>query len=141
VLGEGLYILLTQSPTITALLGTTTTRTDKKTGIFPVTLPESTPMPAIVYSDVHGEGVMSMDGPDALQFSRMQFSCYGENYADAKRLAREVRRVLEAFTGVLSEGTIIGNMQRVGEVDAFEEAPFIFQTPVDIAITYEDVGR
>lgn len=109
-------------------------------GVRPTTMPEGYALPAIVYREIHGDGLMTMDGPDVMQFSRMEFGCYGNSYSESKVLARAVRQLLEGFTGVLSEGTVIGSMQRIGEVDAFEDAPFGYLTPVEMQITYLDVG-
>ena len=97
-------------------------------------------LPAIVYREVHGDGEFSMDGPDQLQYSRMQFNCYGKVYEDAKRVARTLRQELELFTGALSDGTVIEHMQRESEVDIFEDAPLIYCTAVDFKITYQDSG-
>lgn len=97
-------------------------------------------LPAIAYKEIHGDGEFSMDGPDQEQHSRMQFDCYGKVYADAKRLARTLRRELEAFTGLLAEGTVIEHMQRESEIDIFEDAPFIYCTAVDFKIVYQDSG-
>jgi hypothetical protein len=98
------------------------------------------PLPAIVYKEVHGDGEFSMDGPDQLQHSRMQFSCYGKVYLDAKRIARTLRQELEAFTGEMADGTVIEHMQRESEVDIFEDAPFVYCTAVDFKIVYQDSG-
>ena len=97
-------------------------------------------LPAVVYKEVHGDGEFSMDGPDKLQYSRMQFSCYGKVYGDVKKVARILRQELENFTGELNEGTVIEHMQRESEVDVFEDAPFIYCTAVDFKITYQDSG-
>jgi len=97
-------------------------------------------LPAIAYKEIHGNGEFSMDGPDLVQYSRMQFDCYGKVYADAKRLARTLRQELEAFTGALPDGTVIEHMQRESEIDIFEDAPFIYCTAVDIKIVYQDSG-
>jgi len=104
------------------------------------TISSPSDLPAIVYREVHGDGEFSMDGPDQLQYSRMQFNCYGKVYEDAKRVARTLRQELELFTGALSDGTVIEHMQRESEVDIFEDAPFIYCTAVDFKITYQDSG-
>jgi hypothetical protein len=143
MLSEGLVnLLLTTDPVKSLLAARKPAKPNEPAGagIRPSTMPEGYPLPAIVYREIHGDGLMTMDGPDALQFSRMEFGCYGKTYAESKILARGVRQILEAFTGALSDGTVIGTMQRVGEVDAFEDAPFVYMTPVDVAITYLDVG-
>jgi hypothetical protein len=139
MLQEGISQALAAAAPITALIGTPGSRADQTTGIFPIQMPESATLPAIVYFDVHGDGLMTMDGPDPMQFARVQFSCYGKSYGDSKRLARAVRQFLENFAGILPDGTPIGSMRRVSEVDTFEDAPFIYHTPVDIEIVYQDV--
>ncbi len=111
--------------------------------IYATQLPELSAtaiLPAIAYKEIHGDGEFSMDGPDQLQYSRMQFDCYGKVYGDAKRLARVLRQELEAFTGALPDGTVIEHMQRESEIDIFEDAPFIYCTAVDFKILYQDSG-
>jgi hypothetical protein len=142
MLEEGLHGFLAAAPSITAIIGTSDTRSDKASGIFPSQMPEDTPLPAIVYVETGtGEDIMTMDGPSSLHNCRKQFTCYAKNYFDAKRLAREVRIVLENFVGLLPDGTEVQNMWRVGEQDAFSEAPFIYQAPVEFEIWYVDTGN
>ena len=134
MLCEGLVAFLAANGPVAALV---------LTRVYANQLPELSAdsiLPAIVYKEVHGDGEMSMDGPDQLQYSRMQFSCYGKVYIDAKRVARTLRQELELFTGPLTDGTVIEHMQRESEVDIFEDAPFIYCTAVDFKITYQDSG-
>jgi hypothetical protein len=147
MLAEGLVaLLLADTPTV-AILGTPAARGAEEpdgvdtSGIFSGQMPEGAALPAIVYFDVHQDSTMTMDGPDTFTIGRMQFSCFGENYADAKHLARAVRRALEAFQGTLADGTEVDSIRRVSELDAFEEGPAAYMTPVDFEIAYRDVGR
>jgi hypothetical protein len=145
MLTAGLYSLITKDAAVSALLAARNKSgqpgpAPQTSGVFPSQMPEGDPLPAIVYTQVHGAGLMSMDGPDPLKFARFQFSCYGATYAAAKALARALLNLLENFTGDLSDGTVIGNMERVGEMDTFEETPLAFVTHADVAIVYEDVG-
>lgn len=142
MLSDGLYSLIVADPTVAGILATRslTPGAPETSGVFPVQMPEADPLPAIVYTQIHGDGVMSMDGPDPLKFARFQFSCYGATYRESKILARALLNLLENFTGALSDGTGIGNMERVGEMDAFHEAPYVFVTHVDVKITYDDLG-
>jgi Protein of unknown function (DUF3168) len=137
MLVEGLYSLLTRSPAVTAIVAPSA-RSDKTTGVFSGEMPEGTPVPAIVFRQVDGKGLMTMDGPDGRQFVRMQFSCYAKSYLASKQLARAVRQTLEKFTGALDEGTPVDNMETVTESDTFEEVPFLYHTPVDFEIQYSD---
>jgi hypothetical protein len=134
MLQEGLNNFLENSAPVSALVGAR---------IYAGQLPElkaATDLPAIVYKEIHGDGEFSMDGPDQLQYSRMQFSCYGKVYSDAKKVARTLRLELENFTGALSDGTQVQHMIRESEVDIFEDAPFVYCTAVDFRIIYEDSG-
>jgi hypothetical protein len=103
-------------------------------------LSAASPLPAISYHEVHGDGEFTLDGSDPLQYSRTQMSCYGKTYADAKRVARTLRQELEAFTGTLPDGTEVAMIRRTGEVDLFYDAPFIYCTAVDFKIIYTDSG-
>lgn len=131
---EGLKSFLSDNGPLFALIGNRA---------YAGQMPELTSLaalPAIVYREIHGDGEFSMDGPDQLQYSRMQFSCYGKVYIDAKRVARVLRQELELFTGELDDGTVIEHAQRESEVDMFEDAPAIYCTAVDFKITYQDSG-
>jgi hypothetical protein len=140
MLQDGIYALLAASAAVQAVIGTPGTRADTTTGVFKGQMPEAATLPCVVYSEVHGEGFMTHDGPDPMQFARISLSCYGSEYTDSKRLARAVRQVLEAFTGVLADGTVIGNIQRKSEMDTFADAPSSFVTPVDFDVTHIDAG-
>jgi len=134
MLVEGIQSFLTANGPISALVGPRT---------YAGQLPElkaPSDLPAIVYREIHGDGEFSMDGPDQLQHSRMQFNCYGKLYANAKKVARVLRQELELFTGALDDGTIIEHAQRESEVDLFEDAPSVYCTAVDFKITYQDSG-
>lgn len=134
-------MLLLDSPTVT-ILGTTQQRQalDSQgratTGIFAASMPESAVLPAIVFTDIHSEDTMTMDGPDPFTMTRMQFSCYGATYADAKHLARAIRNLFENFQGTLADQSQVDSMRRIGEVDAFEDAPFSYAAHVDFEIAY-----
>jgi len=141
MLNEGLENLIENAPAVTAILGTPATRGDEKTtGVFPAFIPKGSSFPAIVYTFVHTEGSMTMDGPDPFHRARVQFSCYATKYDVAKRLARTLAQTLEAFTGVLSDGTEVDNMQQIGELDMFQEGPFIFGTHIEFDIAYSDIS-
>jgi hypothetical protein len=141
MLHEGLEYLLLNAPAITAILGTPATRPDQKTtGIFPGMIPKGSSLPAIVYTYIHNQSLMTLDGPDPYHEARLQFSCYAKKYNDARSLARTLAQILEDFTGMLIEGTVVFNMQAVTDMDAFQEAPFLFSTPIDVLIQYSDVS-
>jgi hypothetical protein len=142
VIADGLYAVLANASAVTAIVGTPATRTEtmKTTGIFKVQMPEAAAMPAVVFSQIAGESLMTMDGPDALRFVRYQFNCYGSTPGDAAKLQRAVRRTLENFTGTMVDGSQVDDMECVLEMETFEDAPFIFNASVDMKIAFRDLG-
>lgn len=139
MLVEGIYQYLIASSSITAIVGTPATRKDLKTGVWPIQLPEASPLPALVYSQISGDGNPSLDGGNQLHQCRVEFACYADNYLDAKKLQRAIRQLLEGLHGTFPDGTPIDNVILVLETDAFEEAPFIFNAPIDFTMVYADV--
>jgi hypothetical protein len=134
MLSEGLYGFLEANDAVSAIVAGR---------IYANQLPQiskAAPLPAIVHKEIHGNGEVTMDGPDQLQYSRTQIDCFGKVYEDAKKLARTVRQELEAFTGALPDGTVIEHMQRESETDLFYEASGAYCTAVDMKIVYQDSG-
>lgn len=142
MLVEGLYSLIVGDPVVSAILNARPFPRGavKTSGLFPMQMPEGDPLPAIVYQEIFGEGTMTQDGPDPLQYSRMQFDVYGENYKSCKALARALRQLLEGTTGALADGTLLFSAERVSEIDTFEESPFVFRTTLDMRIAYDDLS-
>ena len=141
MLFEGLFTLLSGEATITALVGTKSSRKDRTTGVFAGRPDESCDMPCISFAEIHGEGMAnSLAGPDSLQVCRLQFLYSDVTYAGAKRLARTVRIFLENFTGSLSDGTQVASMLRIAEADTPIEGSDLFHTAQDFTIRYTDSG-
>jgi hypothetical protein len=140
MLGEGINQFLLAASTITAIIGTPATRKDGRSGIWPVQMPEASTMPAIVLSQISGEGNPSHDGANALHQCRISFGCYGSNYGDSKRLQRAIRQLFEAYHGTLPDGTPVDNAILVLELDAFEDAPFSYNAPIDFQFVYADTA-
>lgn len=146
MLSDGLRSLLMQTPAVTAIIGTPSDRAAKKpgppaagSGVWWVEMPEGSMLPGLVLSQIAGAGIPTMDGPDALHSARIQVSCYGTTYSDAKQLARAVRNALEGFAGNLPDGTQVGQTILASEMDAFEDAPFSFHCPIDFEFWYSEV--
>jgi hypothetical protein len=102
---EGLYSLLSTNASLQVLLGTTTSRSDSTTGIFPGLLPEEVPMPAIVYQLIAGQPLQeSLQGTGPLTSTRIRFTCYGSTYKQARELGRVLNQVMISIDGTLPAG-------------------------------------
>jgi hypothetical protein len=140
MLSEGLWGLLSSTDSITALIGTPDTRSDHTSGIFPVLMPNATPMPALVISQIAGGGDNTMDGASGLRTARIQFTAHGSNYLQSKTLAKAVRDLLDGIKTTCSDDdrTEIDLGEVVVELDAFQVAPFEYQTPLDIQFWFRE---
>jgi hypothetical protein len=110
VLQTGLFALLSGNAAIAAIAGSS---------IFPVTVPESTPMPALTYQIVGGNSMATLN-TSGLQKLRMQFDCYGNDYLTAATLRETLRQALNGFVGQLADGTFLQNAELIQNIDFFE---------------------
>lgn len=129
---EGLENLLANNPTIQATLGVP--RKNGDNGVFPSTAPDQVQLPYVVYTQVHREPVLSYQGVNAFQEVRFQLSCYGGSYKTVKTLANNVKNLLDGFTGLLSEGTVVGQTIPVSEHDSAE--PVFHATVYGVILDY-----
>ena len=140
MLCEGLWALLTETSAVVAIIGTPETRADGTSGVFPVTMPERTPMPALVITQIAGGGDNPFDGASGLRTARIQFTAYGANYLQTKRLAKAVRDRLDGIKITLADEdtTEVDLGEVVVEADAWQLAPFEYQTPIDIQFWFRE---
>jgi hypothetical protein len=139
---EALQTYLAADAGLQAQLGTTTSRPDKTTGIFPIAAPSSVPMPYVVCQQVSGEPLQtSMAGAGRLQTSRWRFSCYGTTYKNSKVLARALREALLALYPFSGNGVEIHGAWLKLEADDWDEIPHgtIYGTHLDFDIVYLDL--
>lgn len=94
--------------------------------IYPQELPKNPTLPAITYGQVGGAEVQSLGGSNALGNPQLQVDCWGETYAAARVLAKEVKRVLNAASAT---GYVILN-----EFDAFEYRPRQWRATLDFSV-------
>jgi hypothetical protein len=138
MLQEGLYARLTADTGVKAVLGTATTRSDNTTGVFRVQMPERTPLPAIVTTQIAGADVNSLDGRGTLRTQRIEVACYGKSYANSRDAAHAAQVCLLGFVGTLPDGTEVQDVLFVMEAEAFEEVPFIYRATFDVEVWYRD---
>jgi len=131
----GFNSLLANSPAIAAELGGSPfARADGASGVFPEQLPEASTLPACVYNVVGYQNVKSNEGTNRLVKKRVQVDCYGRHYGDAKFLQDAIRETVLSFKGTLSDGTLVCQAWLNSELDAFEDAPFLFCAVLDFDV-------
>ena len=134
----GLVALIIGSPEIVAIIGSPSTRRDKATGLFAVAAPESSDLPEIVYSQISGSTSGMLAGAQNLQPCRMQFSCYGQTYEEAKGLARALKKILIGLNTTFADGIRVDYCSLALELDGYEEAPGCYSVPVDFEFLFAD---
>ncbi len=127
-----IFRLIIQDPGVVAIVGSPSTRRDKASGLFVVSAPANSDMPQIIYTQISGNTVPTLDGPSNLQPMRMQFSCYGETHEDAKALARALKQLLVGFQGEFADGTRIDYCSLALELDGY--------VPIDLEFLFADTS-
>lgn len=89
-LDEGLRLFLLGHPGVAA---------EVEERISPDPLPQDEGLPAVTYLDVDELGSYSNDGPNCLVRARYQLSHWGRTKADAVRLERATRGVMDGYQG------------------------------------------
>jgi hypothetical protein len=98
MLAEGLFNLMTITPSITALVGGS---------IHHGSLRKGYTLPAIRMSAVTSTPIVTNSGTSDLLFQRWQFDAFASNYLDSHRLRDAIRALLDDYSGTLAEGTVI----------------------------------
>jgi hypothetical protein len=104
MLTEVIFQLLTNDPTIVSLVGTIESRSTEDPGIFPVESPEETSVPYIVYQQIWGKPVTSMDGNNRLQRAGFQFSCVGGSSYTSHVVSEAVKQLFGGLYGQFGNG-------------------------------------
>jgi hypothetical protein len=129
---EGIYARLTANAGIVAL----------GAGVYPSLAPKESSLPFVVYSQVGGATVNSLDGANRLQSARLRFSCFGNSYGAAKKLAAAVKSSLNGLVVTLSEGSKVQGCWLEFEADDSEAdlQGTIFSSHVDYSLMFVDAA-
>jgi hypothetical protein len=129
---EGIYARLAADAGLVAL----------GAGVFPSLAPKESSLPFVVYSQVGGATVNSLDGANRLQSARLRFSCYGTSYSAAKKLAAAVKASLNGLVVTLSDGSKVEGCWLEFEADDSEAdlQGTVFSSHVDFSLMFVDVA-
>lgn len=99
------------------------------TRIYPGSLEQDSPLPALVYSKVSGIPEYAHDGASGAVESRIQISCLGADYGTTKLVSRAVKRALRPFE--IAPGTM-GGVGGVHVAGVFLENEFDMPEPNEV---------
>ena len=127
MLEAGLYTYLTAQSGVTALIGTK---------LYPVTAPQGTTLPYVVYSKIDTRPVQALGQAAGMATSRLQFDAYAATPLAAKNLIQALRVALDGKQGAWGS-TVIGSSLWLNEIDLYEQETASHRIAVDFDITYE----
>jgi hypothetical protein len=114
----GVYELLSTNTSLTALVGSK---------IYPVTAPENTATPYVVYSQLEEQETLTQDGP-APNGWVFQVTTVGKNNFDSSAVARLVKSALSWKTQLLDSGETIRTVFDDELNASFDDEQKYFQT-------------
>lgn len=106
------------------------------TRIYPLILPKSPTMPALVYHKVSGPRVHDLDGASGRALPRIQIDSWADTYTGAQALAAAVRGSLDGYNGLLT--TIRATFKLDNEIDDYEEDTKLYRVIQDYIISHTE---
>lgn len=98
--------------------------------IYPTVASPTADRPYIVYQRISGSRVHDKSGQTGLAHPRIQVAVWADTYGEAKTIARDVRKAMNAFPG--------GNVFVDGETDRYEEDTKIYGCTLDFIIWHTE---
>lgn len=105
--------------------------------IYPLKAPQDADLPAIAYQKISGPRDETQSGPSGLVEARMQITCLGSTYSEAKSVAEVVRGSIDGFSGTMGSVSV-GACHLDNEIDGWAAT---FEKPTvrhDYLIWYQD---
>jgi hypothetical protein len=123
---------------VTALVGS-----GANARIYPQAMPQNPTFPAVIYMVVSNPVKESHSGNSALAHPRFRINCWSQDYIQAKTLAREIRRALQGFKGIMggAGGVDVDGVDfedGSGGGDLFDDELQIHGVQMDCVIWHDD---
>jgi hypothetical protein len=115
--------------------------------VYPRVLPKDAVLPAITYQVIPAVGPLKVHsdvhdgtGPPGGLFmrTRVQWDCWGDTYADAESLARELRHAIQGFSGMMG-ALEIGAVFVDIDMDSYDQEVGIYRRIMDGMVLYQEV--
>jgi len=105
--------------------------------LFPVVIPQDVALPSVAYQRISGAREYALDGRSGLARPRIQFTCVGNRYSDARNAANALREVLSGYRGTV-DGVWIQAAFLENEDDAFTDDSGLYSVQQDYFIWYRE---
>jgi len=106
--------------------------------LYPVLLPDESPLPAVTYQVISTTPLYALDGRINLTRYRIQIDVWAAwpNYAQAKTLAEAIRVVLDGYSGPQTDGSRIDSIIQAGATDLFEPGALLHRVMAEYIIQF-----
>jgi len=122
--GKAIYSALSNNSDVTDIVSTK---------IHPITAPQGTEIPFIVYGIISSNPTNTKDRISEIDTMRVQVDCYERTYTLMETLAEKVRLALDNTTGTLN-GVLVDGLSYESEQDTIEEDNDYFRKSIDFFV-------
>ncbi len=129
MIGTLLYEKLTGNPEIAAVIASR---------MYPVALPQTPTVPAVVYFFDNAASTNSMTGPSGHGSATMRVDSWADTADEAKDLAEKIKFILNGWKKNVPEGAVQGTFFK-GEKDIFDDDKSLYSTQQTYLIHYKEI--
>ncbi len=130
---QGIYTLLTEDATLTALTS----------NVFWVMAPKAATFPLVILGWVSTDDTVVFNGDLGFRNGLLQVDCYSSQYYNSRLVATAVRDLLKSYSGTLPDvnSTVVAGVVQTKDWDMpYEEGAvgFVFRSMLEFRIWYRD---
>jgi L-2-hydroxyglutarate oxidase LhgO len=108
------------------------------TRVYPVKLPQSPTMPAMVITLVGGQDVISHSGPAGVENPTFQIDFYGETYSQMDSLYEAGKDALNGYSGLINGQNVQGIFLVQKRDLPYDDDASLYRRTVDFSIWNEE---
>lgn len=124
---SALQKLITSSAGFTALASTR---------LYPVLLPDEAKLPAATYQTISAIPIYALEGRINLTQYRVQIEVFATTYTGAKGLAAAISDVIDAYSGVLADGSRFDSVTLESYTDLYQSDARVYSVSTDWIIQF-----
>lgn len=100
-------------------------------------VPDDVARPYLTYRKVSGPREITHDGDAGIEHPRFQFSCWSDDYLEAKNLAKAVKKALSGYRGLVGDVPVSGCTIE-NQTDIYVQQERTYQVAVDVTLLSEE---
>ena len=105
---------------------------------YPVLLPvlDESGLPALTYQVISSQPDATLDGASNVTEYRIQYDAWGKTYTGVKAVQDALRQVLDGYSGLLSDGTVVFDVIRDTASDLYEPDSRLYRVTSDYRVLF-----